>query len=153
MTSLADQLPPDIAGPDSPRLAEERSPLTRANATALLAEYQGKWIAFAEGAVVASATTPLEVFLAIQNSPLHPYVVRVGHEGEPWYRIRRESFLYDRSYPGTPLPVVSVEFRPVSGSAGVLLDRVIPDTGADTTTLPWSDCQRVNLSPAAGIPA
>ncbi len=34
----------------------------------------------------------------------------------------------------------------------MLLDRVIPDTGADTTTLPWSDCQQMHLDPGLGIP-
>ena len=50
------------------------------------------------------------------------------------------------------LPVVSAEFRAASGSTGLLLDRVIPDTGADTTTLPWSDCQKLHLNPALGVP-
>ena len=57
----------------------------------LLGQYQGQWIGFADGTVVAAATTPLEVFLAVQQSGRHPFVVRVGHEGEPWYRIRRTS--------------------------------------------------------------
>lgn len=31
--------------------------------------------------------------------------------------------------------------RQASGSPGVVLDRVIPDTGADASVLPWADCQ------------
>jgi hypothetical protein len=53
----------------------------------------------------------LEVFLAIQQSTQYPFVVRVGHEDEPWYRIRRISFPYDASYPRTALPVVHAELR------------------------------------------
>jgi predicted aspartyl protease len=48
--------------------------------------------------------------------------------------------------------VVTAEFRSTSGSPGLLLDRVISDTGADTTTLPWSDCQQLDLDPALGVP-
>jgi hypothetical protein len=60
----------------------------------LLSQYQGQWIAFADGAVIAAAPTPLEVFLAVQQSGRHPFVIRVGHEDEPWYRIRRASVTY-----------------------------------------------------------
>jgi hypothetical protein len=34
----------------------------------------------------------------------------------------------------------------------MLLDRVIPDTGADTSALPWSDCLALQLDPSQGIP-
>jgi hypothetical protein len=67
--------------------------------------------------------------------------------------MRRVSLPYDGTYPGEPLPVLPVEFRPVSGSPGVLLDRVIPDTGADASALPWADCQRLHLDPAQGWPS
>jgi hypothetical protein len=33
----------------------------------------------------------------------------------------------------------------------VLFDRVIPDTGADASVLPWADCQILNLSPVMGV--
>lgn len=151
MKSLADGLPPDIA--------RQVHPDWRKNETAywavrdqLLPQYQGQWIAFADGAVMAAAPAPLDVFLAVRESGRHPFVIRVGHEHEPWYRIRRASFPYDTGYPSAALPVVSAEFRSVSGATGLLLHRVIPDTGADTTTLPWSDCQQLQLDPALGIP-
>ena len=51
-----------------------------------------------------------------------------------------------------PLPSLTVEFRRVSGTQGVVLDRVIADTGADATALPWIDCQRLQLNPAQGRP-
>jgi hypothetical protein len=34
---------------------------------------------------------------------------------------------------------------------GVVLDRVIPDTGADASVLPWADCQLLQLAPALGV--
>ena len=141
MNSIADQLPPEIACQVHPDWRKNEQAYWAAHDT-LLPQYRGQWIAFADGIVVAAAT-PLEVFLAIRESDRHPFVIRVGHENEPWYRIRRTRFGYDTAYPGTALPVVSAEFRAASGSTGVVLDRVIPDTGADTTTLPWSDCQQI----------
>lgn len=135
MKSLADQLPAEIARQIHPDWRKNEAAYWDAR-DGLLSQYRGQWVAFADGAVVAAAATPLEVFLAIRGSGQHPFVIRVGHESEPWYRIRRARFPYDATYPGTALPVVSVEFRPTSGSPGVVLDRVIPDTGADTTTLP-----------------
>jgi hypothetical protein len=151
MKSLADSLPPEIAQQIHPdwRKNEADYWLVRDE---LLGHHQGHWIAFADGAVVASASTPLEVFLAVQGSGRHPFVIRVGHEDEPWYHIRRTAFAYDIAYPPTALPVLSAEFRHTSGTAGSVLDGVIPDTGADTTTLPWSDCQQLSLDPTLGVP-
>src|SRR5438128_9126992 len=151
MKSLADELPPEIA--------QQIHPDWRKNEAAywavrdqLLGQYCGQWIGFADSAVIAAAATPLAVFLAVRQSGHHPFVIRVGHEDEPWYRIRRASFAYDTAYPSAALPILSAEFRSASGSTGLLLDRVIPDTGADTTTLPWSDCQQMQLDPALGVP-
>lgn len=151
MNSLADQLPPGIARQLHPDWRKNEAAYQSAR-DGLLPQYRGKWVAFADGAVIAVAGTPLEVFLAIRGSQQHPFVIRVGHESEPWYRIRRTSFPDDATYPSTALPIASVEFRATSGSTGVVLDRVIPDTGADTTTLPWADCQQLGLDPAAGVP-
>ncbi len=82
----------------------------------------------------------------------HPFVTCVGSEDRP-YRMRRAEFAYDTGYPGEPLPVIRAEFRPVSGTAGVEFDQIIADTGADTTALPWDDCQLLQLDPELGIPA
>ena len=49
------------------------------------------------------------------------------------------------------MPLLSAEFRSVSGSAGLVLDRIIPDTGADVSVLQWSDCQHLHLDPAVGV--
>src|SRR5205823_4219546 len=88
---------------------------------------------------------------AAEASGRHPFVTCVGREDEP-SRMRRASFAYDASYPGEPLPVLPVEFRAVSGSSGIVLDRVIADTGADASAVPWPDCQRLQLNPAQGRP-
>ena len=103
MKSLADALPPEIA--------QKIHPDWRKNETAywaardqLLSQYEGQWIGFADGAVIVAASTPLEVFLAFHQSGRHPFVIRVGHEDKPWYRIRRTSFAYDTAYPSTALP-------------------------------------------------
>ena len=48
--------------------------------------------------------------------------------------------------------MIRAEFRRLSGVPGLVLDQVIPDTGADTTALPWVDCQSLQLNPAQGVP-
>jgi hypothetical protein len=151
MKSLADGLPPEIARQVHPDWRKNEAAYWAVR-DQLLAQYRGQWIGFIDGAVMAAASTPLEVFLAVHQLARHPFVIRVGHEHEPWYRIRRTSFTYDTGYPSAALPVVSAEFRWTSGSVGTLLDHVIPDTGADTTTLPWSDCQQLHLDPTLGVP-
>jgi hypothetical protein len=152
MKSLADGLLPEVARQIHPDWRRNEAGYWAVR-DQLLNQYQGQWIAYADGAVIAVASTPLEVFLSVQQSGRHAFVIRVGHEDEPWYRIRRTHFPYDTAYPSTALPVVTGEFRSTSGSTGLLLDQVIPDTGADTTTLPWSDCQLLHLHPALGVPS
>ena len=149
MTIIADQLPPDIA--------RQVHPDRRKNEVAywavrdrLLDQYRGQWVGFADGKVVASGTSPVSVFHAAEATGLRPFFICVGREQEPC-RVRRVIFPYDSSYPGEPLPLISVEFRQASGSPGLVLDRVIPDTGADASVLPWADCQRLQLDPSLGV--
>src|SRR5947209_6191318 len=146
--NIADQLPPGIA--------QQIHPDRRKNEAAywavrdqLLDQYRGQWIGFADGQVVASGASPVTVFQAAEATGLHPFFICVGREEEPC-RIRRATFPYDAGYPGEALPVIRVEFRPSRGSPGVVLDRVIPDTGADASVLPWADCQLLQLTPALG---
>ena len=150
MKSIADELPPEIA--------RQIDPSWRKNETAywtirdqLLGQFRDQWIGFADGVVIASGTSPVAVFHAAEASGRNPFVTCVGREDEPC-RVRRVSFGYDRGYPGEPLPVLTLEFRSVSGSTGVTLERVIADTGADATVLPWADCQSLQLTPAQGRP-
>lgn len=141
-------LPSDIADLIHPeRRANERS--YWAARDGLLAEFGGLWVGYADGRVVASGRSPVAVLAAAEATGLWPYLACVGRESEP-DRVRRTSFAYDAGYPGEPLPVVSVEFRRAPGVAGILLDRVIPDTGADVSVLPWADCQAIGLDPSRG---
>jgi hypothetical protein len=149
MKKIVDQLPPEIARQIHPdRRKNEDAYWTVRDQ--LLPKYRGQWIGFADGQVIASGSSPVAVFHAAEASGRHPFLVCVGREDEP-SRIRRATFPYDASYPGEPLPVIAVEFRQASGSPGVVFDRVIPDTGADASVLPWADCQTLQLTPSLGV--
>src|SRR5437588_12766223 len=113
MKSLADELPPEIARQIHPDWRKNEAAY-RAVRDRLLGQYQGQWIGFADGAVIASGTSPVAVFHAAEASGRHPFVTCVGREDEPT-RMRRSRFPYDPSYPGEPLPSLPVEFRTVSG--------------------------------------
>jgi hypothetical protein len=149
MKSIADQLPPEIARQIHPDRRKNEAGYWAVR-DRLLDQYRGQWIGFADGRVIASGTSPVTVFHAAEGTGLHPFFICVGTEDEPC-RIRRETFPYDASYPGEALPLISVEFRQTSGSPGVILDRVIPDTGADASVLPWADCQLLLLTPALDV--
>jgi hypothetical protein len=151
MKSVADGLPPEIA--------RQVHPDWRKNEVAywavrdqLLGQYQGQWIAFADGIVVAAGKRPVTVSHAANKVTQHAFVTCVGFEDRP-YRMRRTAFAYDTTYPGEPLPIVRAEFRRHSGTPGILFDEVIVDTGADTTALPLVDCQQLQLNLAQGNPA
>ena len=150
MKSLADKLPAEIDRQIHPDWRKNEAAYWAVR-DQLLGQYQGRWIGFADGVVIASGTSPVAVFHAAEESGRNPFVTCVGREDEPC-RMRRASFPYDGSYPGEALPILTLEFRPVSGSSGVTLDRVIADTGADASALPWADCQALRLNPAQGRP-
>ncbi len=150
MKSIADQLPPEIARQIHPDRRKNEAAYWTVREQ-LLDSYRGQWIGFADGRVIASGTSPVTVFHAAEATGLHPFFICVGREEEPC-RIRRAMFAYDASYPGEALPVIRVAFRQASGSPpGVVLDRVIPDTGADASVLPWADCQLLQLTPSLGV--
>jgi hypothetical protein len=150
MKSLADGLPAEIAAQVHPewRKNEEDYWATREK---LLDQFGNQWIGFADGRVVASGSQPVSVFHAACDAAEHPFFICVGREDQP-FRMRRTTFQYDASYPAQPLPVIRAEVRSARGAAGVAFDRVIPDTGSDTSAMPWTDCQLLNLDPAQGIP-
>src|SRR5438046_2818276 len=108
MQSLADQLPPDIAGQIHPDWRSNEAAYWAAR-DQLLGQYAGQSFGFADGAVVASGTSPVAVFHAAEASGRHPFVTCVGREDEPC-RMRRARFPYDATYPGEPLPIVTAEF-------------------------------------------
>lgn len=145
---IIDRLPPEIVQQMHPDRLRNESDYWAARES-LLPEHLNQWIGFADGAVIASGSSPVAVLHEAEASGRHPFFVCVGREDEPC-RIRRASFPHDASYPGEPLPQASVEFRLASGMPGVMLDRVIPDTGADASVLPWADCLAVGLTPARG---
>jgi len=149
MKSIADLLPPDIARQLHPERRKNEAKYWAVR-DQLLKQYQGQWIGFADGKVIASGSSPVTVFHAAEASGRHPFFICVGREEEPC-RIRRAAFAYDANYAAEALPVISVEFRQASGSSGVVLNHVIPDTGADATFLPWADCQLLQLSPSSGV--
>lgn len=150
MKSLADGLPPDIARQVHPDWRKNEAEYWAVR-DQLLAQYQGQWIGFADGKVVASGQRPVIVSHAAKQAAVHPFVTCVGHEDQP-YRMRRAQFPYDTNYPGEPLPVVRAEFRKHRGTPGVRFDQVIADTGADTTALPLADCQLLQLDFSQGSP-
>ena len=99
MKSLADALPPEIARQIHPDWRKNEAAYWAVR-DQLLGAYQGQWIGFADGTVIAAASTPLEVFLSVKRSGGHPFVIRVGHEEEPWYRIRSGRKKGHRNYSG-----------------------------------------------------
>lgn len=149
MKRIADQLPPEIARQIHPDRRKNEAAYWAVR-DQLLDLYRDQWIGFADGRVIASGNSPVTVFHAAEASGLHPFFICVGREQEPC-RIRRVASPYDAGYPGEALPLISVEFRQASGSPGVVLDRVIPDTGADASVLPWADCQVLRLDPSRGV--
>lgn len=87
MNSIADLLPPEIARQIHPdrRRNEARYWAARDK---LLDQYRDQWVGFADGAVIASGTSPVTVFHAAEASGRHPFLVCVGNEQQPC-RIRR----------------------------------------------------------------
>jgi len=150
MQSIADGLPPDVAQRIHPDWRENEADYWAKRDT-LLARFRDTWVAFANGTVIASGSSAVKVFHDGQQSGLHPYVTCVGREHEP-SRMRRAAFAYDQSYPAEALPLITVDFRKQANEPGIALDRVIPDTGADASALPWSDCQQLQLDPSHGVP-
>ncbi len=89
MKSLADELPPQVAGRVHPDWRRNEAGYW-ADREALLDQYRNVWVAFTDGAVIASGASPVAVFEAAHKSGRHPFVTCVGHEDEPC-RMRRAS--------------------------------------------------------------
>lgn len=89
MRSIAEGLPPDVAARVHPDWRKNEAAYWSVHDT-LLGRYNGQWIAFADGAVIACGASPVEVLRAAHESGRHPFVIRVGHEAEPC-RMRRAS--------------------------------------------------------------
>jgi hypothetical protein len=89
---LIEGLPPEIANRIHPDWRKNEADYW-AQRDSLLRQYADQWIGFAEGRVIASGTSPVEVFHAAQASGKHPFVTRVRHENEP-KRMRRTRFSF-----------------------------------------------------------
>jgi hypothetical protein len=150
MKSLADYLPPEFAALVHLDWRKNEAGYWQVR-DKLIEQYRDQWIGFADGAVIASGNSAVEVLHAAKERAQHPFMICVGREDEP-DRIRRSSFTFDSAHLPEPLPVMHVEFRRVQGQTGVPLDQVIPDTGSDASILPWPDCKLLQLDPAHGLP-
>ncbi|MFL5338614.1 MAG: hypothetical protein ACJ8F7_00470 [Gemmataceae bacterium] len=82
MKSLADALAPEIASQINPEWRTNESAYWAVR-DQLLSQYRDQWIGFADGAVIASGTSPVAVFHAAEASGRNPFVTCVGHEDEP----------------------------------------------------------------------
>src|SRR5688572_18382784 len=87
MKSLADNLPADIARSIHPDWRKNEADYWAVR-DQLLAQYHDQWIAFADGAIVASGNSPVSVLAAAQKVNQHPFLICVGREDEPT-RMRR----------------------------------------------------------------
>src|SRR5438309_816866 len=79
MKSLADALPPEIARQIHPDWRKNEAAYWAVR-DQLLKQYQGQWIGFADGAVVAAGTSPVAVFLDGQEYPCRLHADFTGHE-------------------------------------------------------------------------
>src|SRR5437016_7227529 len=98
MKSIADQLPPEIARQILPDRRKNEAAYWAVR-DQLLDQYRGQWIGFADGAVIASGSSPVTVFHAAEASGRHPFFICVGREDEAC-RIRRVSCPYYAAYSG-----------------------------------------------------
>src|SRR5262245_34633444 len=104
MKSLADELPPEIAREIAPEWRANEAEYWRVR-DRLMAQYEGRWIGFADGKVIASGSSAVHVFDAAEEAAAHPFVTCVGREFEPT-RIRRATFAHDITYAPEALPVL-----------------------------------------------
>ncbi|HEX5472557.1 MAG TPA: hypothetical protein VFW73_11755 [Lacipirellulaceae bacterium] len=116
MKPIVDQLPAEIANQIHPDRRKNELEYWAVR-DRLISQYRGQWIGFADGAVIASGTSPVAVFHAAESSGRHPFLICVGNEEAPC-RIRRVAFNYDPAYQGEPLPIIRAEFRQTRGFPG-----------------------------------
>jgi hypothetical protein len=90
MKSLADGLPPQIAQQIHPDWRKNESDYWAVR-DQLLTEYRDQWIGFANGTVIVSGASPVEVFHKAQSLGQHPFVTCVGREHEASRRAARVS--------------------------------------------------------------
>jgi hypothetical protein len=96
MKSIADQLPPDIARQIDPAWRKNEADYWAVR-DQLISQYEGQWIGFADGSVIAVGTSPVAVFHEAEATGRSPFLTCVGREHE-LTRMRRASFSYDSGY-------------------------------------------------------
>jgi len=111
----------------------------------LLHQYQGQWVAAVGGKVIASGDDLLDVTDQAGEKDPHAYITRVGQESNFAFAIRRSEFGYDTAYQPFALPQVEAVFSNYRGTGLQFYPDVVPDTGADISALPESDCDVIDL--------
>lgn len=111
----------------------------------LLPQYRGQWVAVHDGRVIAAGEDLVTVTEAAAASGGHPYIAKVGEEDAVVFRVRRALFAYDQAYQPFALPRVTVTFLDDAETQSQTYPDVIPDTGADLSVLPDSDCAAFDL--------
>lgn len=117
----------------------------------LLKVYADKWIGIHKGRVVASGTDLYAVTQeAFEKTGSHVYITKVGEE-DLTVRIRRLEFPYDTTYSPFALPQAEVKFANIFRTCQTSYSDVIPDTGADISCLPVTECKKLDLFRAGGL--
>ena len=111
----------------------------------LLSQYHRQWVAVQNGKVIAAETDLMKVMEKAAASGGHPYIALVGAEDAAVFRVRRAVFPYDQAYQPFPLPRVSATFFNHAQTHSQTHTDVIPDTGADVSVLPDTDCKAIDL--------
>jgi len=110
----------------------------------LLSRYRGWWVAIHKAQVVAASKDVWEITEAVGKLGYHAYIAKVGEE-DLVFKIRRVEFPYDQTYRPFALPQAEVAFANYAWSSPRLYADVVPDTGADLSVLPESDCLDIDL--------
>ncbi len=111
----------------------------------LLAQYRGQWVAVHDSKVIVAGPKLLEVMESASRYGGHPYLALVGAEDAVVFRVRRAVFAYDQAYQPFPLPRLSATFWNHAQTHSQQHSNVIPDTGADVSVLPDTDCTAIDL--------
>lgn len=111
----------------------------------LLAQYRGQWVAVQGGKVIAAGPKLMDILETASTSGGHPYIALVGAEDAVIFRVRRAVFAYDQAYQPFPLPRVNATFWNHAETQSQQHPDVIPDTGADVSVLPDTDCTAIDL--------
>lgn len=111
----------------------------------LLAKYAGKWVAVHHGRVVVVGDDPVSIMETALAEDGYAYTNKVGEEDKIVIRQRRISFGYDATYSPTAMPRITATFHNFAQTKSKTVTDAIPDTGADVSCLPASECHDIDL--------